>query len=268
MKSSRALFVALFAVVALWTIAPAVAAERETPAGAQRLELEAGGLNREALIFRPETAKGLAPLVFVFHGHGGTAAQAARSIRIHTLWPEAVVVYPQGLPTPGHLTDPEGKRNGWQRKSGDQGDRDYAFFDALLERIKKDYAIDPKRIYSTGHSNGGSFTYLLWETRRDTFAAFAPSGAVSPRVRQYKPAPALHIAGSEDPLVRFTWQQATMRMVKNLNGCATEGKSWGEHATIYASDKGAPFVEWIHPGGHEFPAGASEAIVRFFKEQK
>ena len=45
----------------------------------------------------------------------------------------------------------------------------------MLARLKTDYKVDDKRIYSTGHSNGGGFTYLLWAARGDVFAAFAPS---------------------------------------------------------------------------------------------
>ncbi|MEI9864297.1 MAG: hypothetical protein WDN00_07025 [Limisphaerales bacterium] len=43
------------------------------------------------------------------------------------------------------------------------------FFDAVLARLKQDYKVDAKRIYCTGHSNGGGFTYLLWLARGDVF---------------------------------------------------------------------------------------------------
>ena len=33
------------------------------------------------------------------------------------------------------------------------------------------FKIDEKRVYATGHSNGGGFTYLLWTCRPDAFAA-------------------------------------------------------------------------------------------------
>src|SRR5439155_20251229 len=73
------------------------------------------GVQREALVYPPsKPAAGKVPLVFDFHGHGGTARNAARAHHIHDTWPEALVVYMQGLPTPGKLTDPEGKRSGWQ----------------------------------------------------------------------------------------------------------------------------------------------------------
>src|SRR5690242_17030508 len=77
------------------------------------------GLDREALVYAPSAAKTTpAPLVFVFHGHGGNMKGAANSFHMHTLWPEAMVVYPQGLNTPGKLTDLEGKRPGWQHSAG------------------------------------------------------------------------------------------------------------------------------------------------------
>ena len=107
---------------------------------------------------------------------GKRPADAARSFGYHTLWPEAIVVYMQGLPTPGK-TDPDGKQPGWQRLAGDQQDRDFKFFDAVLADLKKDYKVDAKRVYATGHSNGGGFTYLLWSTRGDIFAAMGPSAA-------------------------------------------------------------------------------------------
>jgi len=87
------------------------------------------GVKREALVYAPsKKTDGKVPLVFDFHGHGGTAKNAARTHHFHTAWPEAVVVYMQGLNTPGKLTDPDGKKSGWQSGPGDQKDRDLKFF--------------------------------------------------------------------------------------------------------------------------------------------
>ena len=88
---------------------------------AQRMEWQVDGLQREALVFVPQNIDASskpAPVVFGFHGHGGSAMNAVRSFHFHTLWPEAIVVYMQGIPTPGRLTDPDGKRNGWQHGAG------------------------------------------------------------------------------------------------------------------------------------------------------
>ena len=143
-------------------------------------------------------------------------------------WPEAISVYMQGLDTPGQLTDPAGTRAGWQAAVGDQGDRDLKFFDAMLAELKKDYQVDTKRIYCTGHSNGGGFTYLLWATRGDTFAAVAPSSAVGLReLKDLKPKPVLHVAGRKDELVKFEWQERMIDALRKVNGCEGEGKKEG-----------------------------------------
>ena len=235
-----------------------------------RREWKVYGITREALLYSPTTAKTESnPLVFVFHGHGGTMGNAARTFRIQELWPEAIVVYMQGLKTPGQLTDPEGKKNGWQGTSGDQGDRDLKFFDVVLESLKKNFKVDTKRIYSTGHSNGGGFTYLLWAERGDQFTAFAPSAATYRNYTKLKPKPALHIAGKNDPLVKFAWQELMMNAVRKINQC-NDGQPWEDrvNCTIYPSPIGALFITCIHPGTHQFPSEAPQLIVKFFKSQK
>lgn len=247
-----------------------------------RREWKVDGVTREALVHVPSTAKtNAAPIVFAFHGHGGSMRNAARMFGYETIWPEAIVVYMQGLNTPGRLTDPEGKRPGWQQAAGAEQDRDLKFFDAVLASLKKDYKVDAKRIYSTGHSNGGSFTYLLWETRPKEFAAFAPSAAVSrslfPSMRgnetdkirpdAFVPKPVFHVAGENDPLVKFAWQKLMIDTLRKLNQCS-EGKSWQNEkgCTIYESKVGAPVVAFIHPGTHKFPEEAPKLIVKFFKQ--
>lgn len=235
----------------------------------KRVSVKVDDVSREALVFAPtKSSDQPAPVVFGFHGHGGNALQASRSFRYQEHWPEALVVYMQGLPTPGQLTDPEGKRNGWQKSIGDQNDRDLKFFDALLAQLKKDYKVDDRRLYATGHSNGGGFTYLLWHARPEKFAAFAPSAAAARYIPQLKPKPALHVAGENDPLVKYPWQQAAMAAVRIVNGCEGQGMAWAPQCTLFPSKTGAPFVALIHPGDHKYLAEASPLIVKFFKEHQ
>ncbi|MGL6076221.1 MAG: alpha/beta hydrolase family esterase [Fimbriiglobus sp.] len=227
-----------------------------------------GGDNRNALIFAPEKAsKEPAPLVFCWHGHGGTMGLSAKAFAFHKVWPEAIVVYPQGLNTPVPLVDKEGKRSGWQTRVGDQEDRDLKFFDAMLQTVKKDYMVDGKRVYSTGHSNGGVFTYVLWAARGDKLAAVAPSAAIpSIDFKNAKPKPVFHVAGEKDDLVKFEWQKSTINTLKKLNGVEAEGKELSKYCTEYTSKSGPPVVAFIHPEGHSRPPQeAITGIAEFFK---
>lgn len=233
-----------------------------------RREWTVDGVRREALVAVPDSASSMpTPVVFAFHGHGGTMRHAARSFRFHEHWSEAIVVYMQGLNTPGQLTDPEGKKPGWQKQKGDQNDRDLLFFDAVLKTLKTDYKVDENRIYSTGHSNGGGFTYLLWAERGDIFAAVAPSGSAALRIRSsLKPKPVLHVAGDNDPLVKYEWQKMMIDHLKSLNQC-DEGKPWDGNTTIFESKLGCPVVTMITKEGHKFPQEAPAVIVKFFQGQ-
>jgi polyhydroxybutyrate depolymerase len=226
-------------------------------------------VKREALVYTPaKKTEGKVPLVFDFHGHGGTAGHAARTHHIHTTWPEAVVVYMQGVPTPGKLTDPEGKKSGWQSGPADQGDRDLKFFDAVLDSMKKDYAIDESRIYATGHSNGGGFTYLLWAKRGETFAAFAPvAAAAGVYFLDAKPKPLFHAVSEKDPLVKYAMQERTFERVKKMNGTDAKGEEWAKGCLKYPSKNGPPVVIYQHDEGHKYPDTTPELIVKFFKEQ-
>ena len=273
MKQS-APFLQLFprlALLLLFVLAGNAQAQLQFPANFHKLALSVDGVERTGVVYAPPSANEKpTPVVFVFHGHGGNALQVGRSFAIFRHWPEAISVHLQGLNTPGRLTDPEGKKPGWQSSPGDQGDRDLKFFDAVLAHLKDTYKVDTKRIFSTGHSNGGGFTYLLWQQRPDVFCALAPSAAAAARLGAgavFKPKPLMHIAGTNDPLVKYAWQEVMMTKVKQVNGCDDEGKPWAKDCTLFPSKTGTPFIAFIHPGDHKFPEEAPPLIVKFFKEQ-
>ncbi len=262
----------LLLLAASFVLLPSLArAQAQLPPNFHKLELTVDGVARTGVVYAPPSAKEKpAPVVFVFHGHGGNALQAGRSFAMFRHWPEAISVHLQGLNTPGKLTDPEGKKPGWQHSAGDQDDRDLKFFDAVLKQLKDTYKVDAKRIFSTGHSNGGGFTYLLWQQRPDVFCAMAPSAAAASRLGQgaaFKPKPAMHIAGTQDPLVKYAWQEIMIAKVKQINGCAAEGTPWATDCTLFPSKTGTPFIAFIHQGTHKFPDEAPPLIAKFFKEQ-
>ncbi len=225
------------------------------------------GLEREALVYIPDSAKFTAtPVVFEFHGHGGNMNNIFRSCGIDKLWPEAIIISPQGLNTPGVLTDPNGALPGWQKGPGDMNDRDLLFFDAMLKTLHEQYKIDNKRIYATGHSNGGFFTYLLLATRSDLLAAAAPSAASAVKsLSLIKPKPIIHIIGEKDPLVNPKWQESTINGMLKINSCSKDGQAYAIDALIYPSTTGNPVIVYKHKGGHVFPKEAVAVVIQFFK---
>jgi CubicO group peptidase (beta-lactamase class C family)/poly(3-hydroxybutyrate) depolymerase len=242
--------------------------------------IDVDGVAREYTLFLPkgmhtatESSRGTsskpeaepAPMVFAFHGHGGNMKSAIRSFQLHELWPEAIVVYPQGLPTKG-ITDPKGEKSGWQKTPGDERDRDLAFFDKMLASLRQQFRIDGHRIYAMGHSNGGAFTFLLASQRHKELAAIAPSAAGSRRHFETKPIPMLYSGGTEDKLVPFAGQQRAVDTFLELNQCMKEPEEWQKTGKRYPSKINIPVATFIHPGGHTFPRELPPLIVRFFQE--
>ena len=229
------------------------------------------GVKRTALVRVPVGASGPLAVVFGWHGHGGRSTHSARHWGYSEIDTASILVFPQGLPTVSPLVDKEGRMPGWQTSVTSEGGRDIKLFDTILADLKKQHAVDDRRIYSMGHSNGAAFSYLLWQARPEVLAAIGSvAGSLRADGKPTTSLPVIHVAGEKDPLVKFAWQQATFAAVKRFNGCTEEGKPWAKEgvleATIYASSKGAPLVTAIHGGGHEYAKGSTELIVRFFKE--
>ncbi len=265
MKTSRILSAFCFALFL------ASAASMRAADGPKLRQWKVDGVTREALVYVPPHATTQpTAVIFAFHGHGGSMRAGADAWKYHTLWPDAVVVYPQGLHSPGLILDAEGTRSGWQVTAGAQADRDLKFVDAMLASLRQDYRVDDRRIYATGFSNGAVFTYLLWAERGDRFAAFAPVAGVDAlrvgqSVSKLKPKPVFHVAGEKDNTAKFVGQQRMIAALREHNECGP-GVPAANGCVTYPSKIGAPVVTLIHPGGHEVPPAAPALIVAFFQE--
>jgi polyhydroxybutyrate depolymerase len=228
---------------------------------AQTVTWRVGGDTREAIVYAPspDQSSGRSPLVFAFHGRGDDV-ENFQYVRVHEAWPDAIVVYFQGLP------NAEGYR-GWQVEKGQDGDRDLRLVDVALASLREKFRVDDARIYATGFSNGAGFTYLLWAERPSVFAAYAPvAGRMRPSVQPKEPRPLFHVAGRRDPQIRFTDQRLAFEAAMRVNGVAGKSAPCGDDCTIYGAGERAPVMTWIHPGGHVYPNSTSERIARFFRE--
>jgi polyhydroxybutyrate depolymerase len=215
------------------------------PAAAQRKQFvtwKVDGDTRRAMVYSPSGASGKVPLVFAFHGRGDVI-ENFEYIDLHAAFPEAMVVYFQGLPG-GNSRTP-----GWQNEPGLDGNRDLKLVDAALAGLRTRFPIDEDRVYATGFSNGANFTYLLWAERPDVFAAYAPVAArMAPSVRPTKPRPVFHIGGIRDPQIPIESQQEAVAIAEHVNGDAS------------------PVFTWFHSGGHVYPQTAAMLIAKFFRE--
>lgn len=231
------------------------------------------GNERKAIVFAPkDTSDGRKlPVVFGFHGHGGNMQGMSQLMHIQTVWPEAIVVYPQGLNSPGPI-DPPGNKSGWQfeanQTAGNVGNRDLDFFDAMLETMKQTYAVDEKQIYSTGFSSGAVFSYLLWAERGKTIAAIGEvAGRLWDSEHLTEPRPILAIAGQKDTTDPFDLQLQSIEKSRQADSANGPAQVCGQNCKFYASTTQTPVKTFTHPGGHVYPPWAPAEIVKFFKAQ-
>ncbi len=235
-------------------------------AHADEMTFQVNGVERKALVFEPtSTTPGQkAPLVFAFHGLGGNMVAFSRTANVQLAWPQAIVVYMQGLPMKSRLR-PNELLPGWQYEMGQDGDRDLKFFDAALATLRGKYPVDDTRIYSMGFSNGAFFSLLLWSVRPNIFAAFAiVAGELFPDVSIKGPKPVIHVAGEEDATVSYKAQQETIQKEIKINGASGKGTPCGPMCTLYPSKKNAPVETIIHSEGHIYPPFVTSQIVDFF----
>ena len=246
------------------------------PAGEPRT-LQAGGLTRRYYLYLPSTwhRDRPAPLVLVFHGGGGRASGIAPHTGFSRLAErdDFVVAYPQGVK--GRWND----GRGYAATHDDVG-----FVRALLDTLGRELAIDPRRVYATGISNGAMFSYRLACDLPGTFAAVAPvAGAMpvdlAPACAHTQPLSVLAFQGTADPLMPYSGGGVAHRRGRVLSaersiafwatvsGCTAAPVTTDEpdrttdgtrvRRTVYGTCREGRSVELytIEGGGHTWPGG-------------
>lgn len=225
------------------------------------LNLKVDGVPRQAIVFPGAGLNRAAPVVFVFHGRGSNALQAS-GYAIQNLWPEAVVIYPQGLPSGAD------SGQGWQSRPGEDGDRDVKFVDAILKSVKEKFKVSPHATYACGISNGAFFTFVLMRKRPDQFDGFASvAGSAGSWLKECKvPKPWLLIHGTADTLVPLKDMSSSREVLSRLNGCSSKSTPWAFDFKKFPGKAGNDLVIGIHSGGHMWSQHSSDGIARFFAE--
>jgi polyhydroxybutyrate depolymerase len=150
---------------------------------------------------RLDPAKPL-PLLIVLHGLGSSGAGVRRYYHTDALADELgmLIAYPEGSVAAGddHWFEPT--KRSWNEP-------DVAYLDALIDDLRAKQAIDPKRVYVAGLSNGGYMAYRYACERAERVAAIVVRSGVmrtdTSRCKPSEPVAVLHVHGTADRLLPY-----------------------------------------------------------------
>jgi len=207
--------------------------------GNRNSTLDFGGLTRQYFVHVPPSYDGKKPLPLVLVLHGAT--QSAESIeRMSGMSAAAdretfLAVYPTGT---GRLpTWNAGPCCGYAVENRID---DVGFLDALIGRVERDYAVDPRRIFATGISNGGMMSYRLACELAGKVAAIAPvEGAQDLPCHPSNPVSVIIFHGTADRLVPFEGGATTFQVGRRRSDTSVSSSAafWVEHNGCSATPK-------------------------------
>ena len=160
---------------------------------------------REYVSYIPNSYDGTSsiPLLFNFHGFGGSASEYLEYADMRSLAESDtfVLIYPQGSCLNGSSHWNPCPSGGDNKSTAD----DVGFVESILNEISSQYNIDPERIYATGYSNGGMMAYGLANYKSDLIAAVGSvSGAMLDCTETSShPMPIVHLHGTSDDVIPY-----------------------------------------------------------------
>ncbi len=193
-----------YAAILLTTLCLAVPARAGVLGpGDYRFSLDIGGQSRSYLLHvPPQAAAGPLPVVISLHGGGGNARQHRRSTGMDVAADRDgyIAVYPNGSGRFGErlLTWNAGNCCGYAQ---DHKVDDVAFIAGLIDDLKRRLALDARRVYVVGHSNGGMMAHRIGAALPDRVAAIASVAGVHVPAdgAGRRAVPVLHIHSVDDP---------------------------------------------------------------------
>ena len=248
--------------------------------GKMTKQLVVNNTNREYIIYVPENFTGTSslPLLLSFHGLSSNMNFNYDYTNFSELAEREnfIVVHPNGID------------NRWTVSATNNPDID--FIEALLDQLENDYNIASNRIYSTGMSNGGNFSFTLACGLNDRIAAIASVTGLMLQMAignciPSRPLAVLHIHGTEDLIANYAFVQGGLDFWTDHNNTNDfpiisdiPNIDSGDGSTVKRFEylNGNSNVEVQHlkisGGGHEWPGfsgnmdiNASEEVWNFVK---
>ena len=167
-----------------------------------------GGLEREYMLYIPQSAEKNSPLVFMLHGLGSTHTIIMNYSQMNQVADKHgfVVCYPQGIR--GAENTRHTKKGtpfwnvGYETHKNETVD-DVSFIKSLAIYLQQEYNLDPEKTFCAGMSNGGDMSYLLGCEAPDIFKAIAPitgcmMGWIYESCNKNDPVPVFQVHGTAD----------------------------------------------------------------------
>lgn len=234
--------------------------------GVQNKQITVGAEARTYVLYIPTgySADTPMPLLFAWHGLGGSGSLARQYFRIEQAAAnKAVIVYPDALPLAN-----QGNQTGWNLSATGN---DVAFFDAMLKEVTSSLCVDSNRIFSAGHSFGAMMTNALGCYRGDVLRAIAPVAGSPPNTRGGSSCAgevAVWLAhGENDTTVNYMTSGIPSRDFWLMrNGCMmTSQATTPAPCVAYDGCRDELPVHWcVHQNAHDWPSFAGAGIWAFF----
>jgi polyhydroxybutyrate depolymerase len=217
--------------------------------GKSTVSLQFGGMNRSYILYIPAGYDGAKRLPLVFDVHGYTSWADEQLMR--SKWDQ--MAEKQGFV----LIDPDGVNKSWNAGSccGGNTQDDVGFFRAMVKKATAELCIDSKRVYVSGHSNGGAMTYRLGCEAADIFAAVAPvcGWMTISNCSPARPVPVLAIRGLNDTTVTIDTADADINEWLSNDQCSkTPVTTSGVCKTYTACAAGTQVIDCRPRGNHNF----------------
>ena len=106
------------------------------------------------------------------------------------------------------------------------GDKDTKWVVQIIEQMVKEYDIDQKRVYLSGFSMGGMFTYHAMSKIADKIAAFAPTSGtnVMGASKAMRPVPIIHPHGTSDDVLNYSQVEGFIKNYRDQFHCPSQAE--------------------------------------------
>jgi polyhydroxybutyrate depolymerase len=222
--------------------------------GTSTVNLQSGGSDRSYLLHIPPDYDGSKrlPLVFDVHGYSSFASEQLMRSKWDRMADQEGFV----------LINPDGVDRSWNAGSccGGNEQDDVTFFRDMVTKATAELCIDSKRVYVSGHSNGGAMTYRLACEAADIFAAVAPvcGWMTVSSCNPARPIPVLAMRALDDGIVRIDSADGDIDEWLSNDECADDQVTTSGVCKTYESCSGGTQVMDCRPrGNHDFFYGSN-----------